>query len=61
MCIPGYVDNLDNQFKYFVGSDCMKQFTHHLFNSYKSYTKVCVHASNGSKFDHYEFVKTLKR
>ena len=36
----------------------MEQFINHLF-SYSSYSQVLVNAFNGSKFDHYEFVKKL--
>ena len=58
--IVGYVDNINNSFRYFAGSDCMEQFIQHLF-TYKSMKKVYINAFNGSKFDHYEFVKRLNR
>jgi DNA polymerase type B, organellar and viral len=56
--IVGYIDNLTHSFQYYAGADCMEQFITRLFQ-YSNYTKVYVNAYNGSKFDHYEFVKKL--
>ncbi len=58
--ILGFIDNIANKFEYFTGSDCMDQFITHLL-SYSKYSQVYVNAFNGSKFDHYEFVKKLNR
>ena len=58
--IVGFVDNIDNQFHYFTGEDCMEQFIRQLF-TYKSATKVYINAFNGSKFDHYEFIKKMNK
>jgi hypothetical protein len=58
--ILGYADNISNKFQYFAGHDCMEQFINHLL-TYEDYSKVYVNAFNGSKFDHYEFVKKLNQ
>jgi hypothetical protein len=56
--ILGFVENNNSEFQYFTGSDCMQKCIKHLF-IYHSKSKVYVNAFNGSKFDHYEFVKKL--
>jgi hypothetical protein len=56
--VLGYADNISNKFQYFAGNDCMERFINHLL-TYEDYSKVYVNAFNGSKFDHYEFVKKL--
>jgi hypothetical protein len=58
--IVGLVDNINNKFQYFTGSNCMENFIKHLF-SYCKFKKVYLNAFNGSKFDHYEFVKKLHK
>ena len=58
--ILGFIDNITNTFRYFKGSDCMESFITHLL-SYSKYSNVFVNAYNGSKFDHYEFVKKLNK
>ena len=58
--IVGFVDNISNHFKYFTGADCMEKFIVHLF-SYSKESKLYINAYNGSKFDHYEFVKNLNK
>ena len=58
--IVGFVDNIQNEFRYFAGENCMEQFIQHLF-TYKSATKVYINAFNGAKFDHYEFIKKLNK
>jgi hypothetical protein len=58
--IIGFVDNISNSFQHFTGSDCMEKFIVHLF-SYRKESKIYINAFNGSKFDHYEFVKKLNK
>lgn len=58
--IVGFVDSVSNNFQYFTGSDCMEKFILHLF-TYHEKSKVYLNAFNGSKFDHYEFVKKLNK
>ncbi len=58
--ILGFVDNISDEFQYFAGNDCMEQFIKHLLR-FNEKTKVYLNAFNGSKFDHYEFVKQLNR
>jgi hypothetical protein len=57
--IVGFVDNISNSFQHYTGTDCMEKFIIHLFTYTKS--KVHINAFNGSKFDHYEFVKKLNK
>jgi hypothetical protein len=54
--ILGFIDNITSRFQYFTGSECMDQFITYL-RGYGKYSQ----AFNGSKFDHYEFVKKLNR
>ena len=56
--IVGFVDNVRNEFQYFAGSYCMEMFINHL-QVYKDKKRVYLNAFNGSKFDHYEFVKQI--
>ena len=56
--IVGFVDNVRIEFQYFAGSNCMEMFINHL-HVYKFKKKVYLNALDGSKFDHYEFVKQL--
>ena len=58
--IVGFVDNESNTFKHFTGDECMEKFITHLF-SYSKESKIYINAFNGSKFDHYEFVKKLNK
>jgi hypothetical protein len=58
--IIGFVDNISNSFQHFTGSDCMEKFIVHLFG-YRKECKIYINAYNGSKFDHYEFVKKLNK
>jgi hypothetical protein len=56
--IVGFVDSITNEFQYFADSDCMERFILHLA-SYHEKSKIYLNAYNGSKFDHYEFIKQL--
>jgi uncharacterized protein YprB with RNaseH-like and TPR domain len=56
--IVGFVDSITNEFQYFAGSDCMEKFINHLASYHE---RFFLNAYNGSKFDHYEFIKQLKR
>ena len=58
--IVGFIDNLISSFQHFTGVDCVKKFIIHLF-SYRKESKIFINAFNGSKFDHYEFVKRLNK
>jgi hypothetical protein len=58
--IVGIVDSISKSFQYFTGTDCMEQFIIHLL-SYRKESKIYINAFNGSKFDHYEFVKKLNK
>jgi hypothetical protein len=58
--IIGFVDSICNKFQYFTGTYCMEKFILHLF-TYHEKSKVYINAFNGSKFDHYEFVKKLNK
>ena len=58
--ILGFIDNIENTFRYFTSVDCMEKFINHLL-SYPESLSVFVNAYNGSKFDHYELVKKLSK
>lgn len=58
--IVGFVDNVNHQFRYFTGENCIEQFIRRVL-TYTKYGKVYVNVFNGAKFDHYELVKRLKR
>jgi hypothetical protein len=58
--IVEFVDNIDGKFQYFAGIDCIEQFIRHL-QQFRDKSKVYLNAFNGSRFEHYEFVKKLNK